>query len=377
MIVGVDARAAAEVPAGRGRYVRELLRALSALPDDGTRYVLYCRRPADLGLDRRFRWREIALPDPAWHLATAARASRACDVLLSTNSYLTAWFAAVPTALVIFDLIAFLPGAAPQRRAARIERATLAPAVRRAAALLCISEATRRDLVERYPRAAGKAVVTPLAASPALARPAGIEAVRAKHGLEGPFVLAAGTLEPRKNLVGLMEAWAGLADPGAELVLVGPPGWEMEEIVRRARADRVRLLGFVPDAELAALYASCAVFAYPSLYEGFGLPVLEAMACGAPVVTSDLSSLPEVAGDAALLVDPRDPAALGAALARLLADPAERSRLSAAGRARAATFTWERTARETLAVYDAVLDGRPAAGAVSPGAPAATPSSAR
>lgn len=351
MIVGVDARAAAEVPAGRGRYVRELLRALAALPDDGTRYVLYCREPAELGLDDRFRWRQVALPDPAWHLATAARASRACDVLLSTNSYLTAWFAAVPTALVIFDLIAFLPGAAPQRRAARIERATLAPAVRRAAALLCISEATRRDLVARCPGAAGKAVVTPLAASPALAAPAPVEAVRAKHDLEREFVLAAGTLEPRKNLVGLMEAWAGVRSE-AELVLVGPPGWEMAGIVRRAHADRVRLLGFVPDAELAALYAACAVFAYPSLYEGFGLPVLEAMSCGAPVVTSDLSSLPEVAGDAAVLVDPRDPAALRDALARLLADPGERARLSAAGRARAATFTWERTARETLAALE-------------------------
>lgn len=353
MIVGVDARAAAEVPAGRGRYVRELLRALAALPDDGSRYVLYCRRPAELGLDSRFRWREIPLPDPAWHVAAAARASRACDVLLSTNSYLTAWLATVPTAVVVFDLIAFVRGAEAQARARRIERATLAPAVRRAAALICISEATRRDLVARHPAAASKAVVTPLAASGALAAPAAPDAVRAKHGLHRPFVLAAGTVEPRKNLVGLMDAWAGL-EGDAELVLVGPPGWETEGIVRRARADRVRMLGFVPDDELAALYGLCAVFAYPSLYEGFGLPVLEAMACGAPVVTSNLSSLPEVAGDAAILVDPRDPAALRGALARLLADPAERARLAAAGRERAATFTWERTARKTLEALRAV-----------------------
>jgi glycosyltransferase involved in cell wall biosynthesis len=350
VIVGVDARAAAEVPAGRGRYVRELLRALARRPDDGTRYVLYCRTPAELDLDARFRWRPLPAPDPLWHLLAAARASRACDVFLSTNSYLTAWFTTIPTALVMFDLIAFLPEALPQGRAARIERATLRPALRRAALALCISEATRRDLVERFPDVEARALVTPLAASPP-AVPADLDEVRARHGLARPFVLGVGTLEPRKNLVALIDAWAGLGTD-AELVLVGPPGWEMEEIVRRARAAHVRLLGFVSDADLAALYAMCELFCYPSLYEGFGLPVLEAMAGGAPVVCANTSSLPEVAGDAAVLVDPRDPQALRAALAALLGDPGERARLREAGRRRAAEFSWERTAAATLGALE-------------------------
>ncbi len=347
-VVGVDARAASEVPAGRGRYVRELLRALDALGGD-ERYLLYCRRPAALGLDRRrFAWEPIAARDPLWHALAARRASRACDVFWSTNSYLTAWLTTIPTAVVVFDLVAFVPGARPQSRAARIERATIRPALRRAGAVLCISEATRRDLVARHPAVAGRTVVTPLAAAePFGPNGAGDDAVRARHGLERPFVLAAGTLEPRKNLTRLLAAWASLQAPTHELVLVGPPGWEFAEVVERARAQRVRLLGHVSDEELAALYRLCDVFCYPSLYEGFGLPVLEALRCGAAVVTSDVSSLPEVAGDAAVLADPLDAGAIAEALRGLLADPAERARRGAAGRRRAAAFSWERTARVT------------------------------
>jgi glycosyltransferase involved in cell wall biosynthesis len=150
--------------------------------------------------------------------------------------------------------------------------------------------------------------------------------------------------------VRLIEAWGRLDAPEHDLVLVGPSGWEFDDILRDARAERVRVLGYVDDDVLPALYQLCEVFCYPSLYEGFGLPVLEAMHAGAPVVTSNVSSLPEVAGDAALLVDPLDTRAIGAALERLLGDEAESDRLRTAGRARAATFSWERTARETREV---------------------------
>jgi glycosyltransferase involved in cell wall biosynthesis len=346
--IAVDARAAAEVPAGRGRYVRELLRALDALGSP-ERYILYCREPAELDLDpARFRWERITARDPLWHALAARRAARAADVFWSTNSYLTAWLTTIPTAVVVFDLIAFVPGAKAQARAARIERATIARALRRAGAILCISEATRRDLVARHPGAAGRTAVTPLAADERFG-PKGPDdaAVRARHGLERPFVLAAGTLEPRKNLARLIDAWASLDGTDHDLVIVGPPGWDFAGLVARARAERVRLPGYVSDEELAALYRLCDAFCYPSLYEGFGLPVLEAMRCGAPVVTSNVSSLPEVAGDAAVLVDPRDVSAIRTALARLLADPDERARLSAAGLRRAADFSWERTARAT------------------------------
>ncbi len=349
MIVGVDARAAAEVPAGRGRFVRELLRALAERADDH-RYVLYCRERWDgAELDERFEWSPIGLPDPLWHASAALRANRRCDVFLSTNSYLTAWMLRVPAAVVVYDLIAFLPEMHPQARAARIERATIAPAIRRARRLLCISEATERDLVERFPRAAGKTSVVELAADARFARrrdPAELAAAAARHRLApGGFVLATGTLEPRKNLLRLIRAHAALPEGLREahpLLLVGPRGWEADKILAAAGSDEraVRLAGFVPDDELAALYSGCTAFCYPSLYEGFGLPVLEAMAAGAPTITSNVSSLPEVAGDAALYVDPRDERGIRDALEGLLGDPAQRAGLSEAGRRRAAEFSW-------------------------------------
>ncbi len=349
LTVAIDARAAAEVVAGRGRYVRQLLLALADLPEAADdRYLLLAREPwGELG--GRFSWETLGLPDPLWHLAAARRGSRRADVLLSTNSYLTAWFTTVPTAIVVYDLVAFAEGARAQSRAARIERATIRPALRRAAALPCISEATRADLVGRFPSAAAKASVIELAASERFAA-AGPGDTASRHGLHGPYVLAVGTLEPRKNLERLLGAWCRLPErlrDEHDLALVGPRGWEDEAILRAAGEAGARVLGRVSDEDLAGLYAGCALFAYPSLYEGFGLPVLEAMSAGAPVVTSAVSSLPEVAGDAAILVDPLDTTAIRDAIARVLTEPALARALSEGGRRRAGRFSWERTARET------------------------------
>jgi len=348
---GIDARAAAEVPAGRGRVVREVLTALSQLDGD-ERYVLYCRRPAELDLDERFEWRVVDRPDPLWHLVTAARASRQCDAFLSTNSYLTAWFTRVPCAVIVYDLVPFIPGAQAQRRAARIERATIDVGVRRARALVCISAATRRDLVVRVPSAAPRTVVVPLAAGVPFGTPG-----TAAEPPDRPYVLAAGTLQPRKNLERLLSAWAGLPPSlrdAHELVLVGPAGWEADAILAGAREGGVRVTGFVSDDELAALYGGCEAFCYPSLYEGFGLPVLEAMLAGAPVITSSVSSLPEVADGAALLVDPLSVDAIRGALERLLGDRQLRDELRAAGRARAEQFSWNATATQLRDVLHAI-----------------------
>ena len=356
---GIDARAAVEVPAGRGRVVRELLRALATLDGDD-RYVLYARQPADLDLDERFTWHLLALPDVAWHYRTARVASRECDAFLSTNSYLTCWFTTCPSAIIVYDLVAFIAGAEAQRRASLIERWTIDVGVRRAGALVCISEATRADLVERVPSSAPRSLVIPLAADERFAdadAARNAAAVAKRHGIERPYVLAAGTLEPRKNLARLLAAWSGLRPElreAFELVLVGPVGWEADEIVSAAKAARIVVAGYVPDDELAALYAGCELFCYPSLYEGFGLPVLEAMKAGAPVLTANRSSLPEVTGDAAALVDPLSADRIGAEITRLLDDPVERDRLRAAGLARAALFSWARTATATRAVLRAL-----------------------
>jgi len=352
---GIDARAGAEEGAGGGRVVRELLRAFAARDDDH-RYRIFVRRAWDEPLDERFSWELIGARDPVWHILAARAADRSCDAFLSTNSYLTAWFMRRPCVPVVFDLVAFDPALRPQRRSGLIERATLRPAVRRSAALVAISEATAQALVARYPAAAGKLVVAPLAASPALDGARG----RLPDGVaQGGFVLAVGTLEPRKNLPRLVEAYRRLApelQAAHPLVVTGRLGWEAGETLAAldSLGDRVVRTGFVPDDELAELYRRCAVFAYPSLGEGFGLPVLEAMAAGAVVLTSDRSSLPEVGGDAVAYCDPTDTASIARELRRLLTDGALRDELRGRAPRRAAQFTWDRTAATVLETLERV-----------------------
>jgi len=186
-----------------------------------------------------------------------------------------------------------------------------------------------------------------------------IESARRRHGLERPFVLFVGTIEPRKNLTALLSAMVELAGLGVDLVLVGPEGWNEDLGPKVAAAEAVGVnvhrLGFLPPADLPALYGGCAAFCFPSLREGFGMPVLDAMACGAPVVTSLGTATEEVAGDAALLVDPRDHQALAKALARIIGHPGLADELRGRGQDRAATYTWERTADLTAAAYAEVI----------------------
>jgi glycosyltransferase involved in cell wall biosynthesis len=355
LTIGIDARAAAEVAAGRGRYVRELVEALAAR-DDPHKYVLYGRRPWGAPLDDRFEWWLKELSDAFWHRAAARAANDACDVFLATNSYVTPWFLKIPTALVVHDLIPFQPDVHANRRAALIEKATIRRALSRATVVLCDSFATNRDLVTRFSAAEPKSVVVQLAVGGEFARrrdPQQLENVRRRYGLDRPFVLCAGTLEPRKNLVRVFEAFQQLPDNVRSehaLVAVGPRGWEFDEILSRAQAlgEAAKLIGLVPDEDLVALYQACEVFCYPSLYEGFGLPLLEAMSAGAPSITSNISSLPEVGGDAVRYVDPRSVDEIAAALAELLESRETRLQLSARAQERASHFSWSRVAEETL-----------------------------
>lgn len=352
LTIGIDARAATEVPAGRGRVVRELLRSLAARTGDEYRYVLYARSVwEEQPLDERFRWRLIGARDPIWHLRAARAANHECEVLLSSNSYLTALFTRVPVVPIVYDMVTFEPSMRPNRRSTVIERVTLGPAVRRSAALLAISQATADALIARFPRAAGRTVVAPLGVTPALAQeldPAESAALPAPG-----FVLAVGTLEPRKNLPRLVHAYSSLEETLQRehpLVVVGALGWETGETLGALRSlgDRCTMLGYVSDAALAELYRRCAVFCYPSLGEGFGLPVLEAMAAGAAVLTSDLSSLPEVGGDAVEYANPHNTNSIAARLRRVLCDRQLRAELAQRAQARAGEFSWERFAETVL-----------------------------
>jgi glycosyltransferase involved in cell wall biosynthesis len=265
---------------------------------------------------------------------------------------------APPAAICVYDLAFKLhPAEVPWQQRFYLG-SVLGPALRQAAAVLVISETTRKDLLDCYPLAglAEKVVVLPLGVTPAV--PAG----PLPAGLEPGYILAVGTVEPRKNYPRLLAAYRRLRSeavpvvigdrPGVpELVIAGRPGWAYGDTLQRIKAEPgVRYLGHVDDATLSALYQSAAVLAFPSLYEGFGLPLLEAMAHGVPAVVGNAGAMPELADGAAVLVDPEDVDSIASGLERVLADTSLREKLGATGRRRAAEFTWERAAAVTREV---------------------------
>ncbi len=357
MIIGLDAREAAGHPAGKGRYVQEMLRYL---PEAGQadRFVAYVHDIPDLKLPANAAWQPLGASGLSWHREAARRAARECDVYFATTSYLTPQFLRLPFVMTVYDLITFKDFAIPQRRARAIERLTLKRAVKRASGVLTISQATADDLIALVPEAAGNVTVTPLAADERFAKKPSasrIKALKQKYQLPDSFILTTGTIEPRKNLARLLTAYTGLPETLRRkygLVLAGKRGWQADEIWETLEASRrtddVHYLDFVSDEELADLYGAATVFCYPSLYEGFGLPVLEAMTAGLPVITSATSSLPEVGGEAVRYVDPYDTESIGAGLTDLLGSAAKRGRLARAGRKRAQEFSWQRTAAQTL-----------------------------
>lgn len=323
-----------------------MLLALSARRED-VRFICYARERWQEDLDGRFEWRLIHAPDPLWHLLAARSANRECGVFLSTNSYLTTWMLRIPAVPVIYDMVAFNRAYSPNRRSALIERLTLRPAVHRSRAFIAISHATAEDFERRFPAACGRVTVAPLAVAPTLA--AALPADQLADLPAPGFVLAVGTLEPRKNLPRLVAAYKQLdrrLQSEHPIVVVGEIGWDATATLAELRSlgDSCKLMGHVSDATLAELYRRCAVFCYPSLYEGFGLPVLEAMAAGSPVITSNVSSLPEVGGDAVEYADPLDVTSIAGALGRVLSSPARQADLGHAGRVRAAEFDWNDTA---------------------------------
>jgi glycosyltransferase involved in cell wall biosynthesis len=382
MRVILDVTAAAQRRGGIGRYSARLAEALLDIPGLELRLVYSAARPA--ALPRRLAAvpaRRIGLPSKPWRAGIALaqllrlpldRWLPAGDVFHATDHLLPP-LQRPATVFTVHDL-AFLRHPQTHLPTNRWFLTALMPRfVAAATAIIADSEATRRDLLRYYPAAAPKVHVVHLGVEAAF-RPVAPEAVRAvagRYGLPERYVLFVGVLEPRKNVRTLLGAYRSLLqrrgrDAGPPpLVIVGPRGWWYRDLYRLAReqglAPLVRFLGPVPDAELPALYSGAAAFVYPSLYEGFGLPPLEALACGVPVVCSDRAALPEVVGDAALLVDPQDAGAIAGALARVLDDDQLRQTLRARGLARAARFTWERTAQATARVYEQALAAHRAA----------------
>ena len=254
------------------------------------------------------------------------------------------------------------------RTYAAYQRRMLPKLARRARLVITVSQFARAEVIEVLGADPDRVEVVRSGVSDAFRPGADAAAARAAFGLDRPYVLTVGSLIARKNHARLIEAYAALrgrletSHMQPPLVLAGGFGWLYEEILaapeRAGVAPHVRILGAVPDADLPLLLAGAGLFVYPSLYEGFGLPVLEALACAVPVVASDTTSIPEVLGDAGLYCDPLDSASITRGMADLLLDSALAQRLRAAGPQRAAQFSWERAARETLDVYEHVSEQR-------------------
>jgi glycosyltransferase involved in cell wall biosynthesis len=303
----------------------------------------------------RFLWMQLVLPVTLGRLRPAL-----CHF---TNSVAPLWTRR-PSVLTIHDMTVFLY---PETQSPKQLAATL-PLIRRAArtaaAIVTDSESARHDIISRLDVPPERVHVTYGAAGPqfrVIDDETELERVRRKYGLHEPYILAVGTIEPRKNHERLIDACIRLRRQGRRehLVLVGNPGWRAGSLLRRiAGSDLsrwVRVLGYVRSEDLTALYNLARTVAMPSLYEGFGLPILEGMACGVPVVTSNRASMAEIAGEAAVLTDPMDVDALSDALERAVGDDRLRETLRTKGLARAAQFSWARTAQATGRVYDRVL----------------------
>jgi glycosyltransferase involved in cell wall biosynthesis len=360
MRIAIDARLWTEPRSGIGRYTRALTEQLLRLAPE-EQWILYVDRspgPALAGAEVRcLPWPQRLLWS-LWHAPRDLR-RRPVDLFHGVTGFELPGRGPWTLVTTVHDLVPLrLPTLVPARHRWAV-RCLLGGALRRARRVIAVSETTRGEVLARYRLPPERVVVVPEAAAPHFVppSPAALAAARARYGLSRPYVLFVGFLEPKKNLGVLLDAVALLRRAGVwgdtELLVVGAPGWGPNP-VERAHAlglgAVVRFAGAVADAELPALYGGALAFAFPSLWEGFGLPALEAMASGAPVVASNRGALPEVTAGAALLVEPT-PRPLAAALEQLLTDPALRERLRQAGLGRAAQFSWERTARETLGVY--------------------------
>ncbi|MBV9850027.1 MAG: glycosyltransferase family 4 protein [Armatimonadetes bacterium] len=382
MRVGIDARTLSGPYTGDRTYWRGLLAGLGAV-DRENEYVLYVRKPIEgeppPGLGPNFRWRTLPTPeaDTLWMLRGFPEALREDHIDIAHTQYnIPLLGSPCPVVTTVHDVTfalfpdLFLP------RDRWVLNGLVPRSMRRAARVIADSECTRRDILRLYrPRIPPEKVTTILLAADSRFRPppGGQESARrasnSRYDLGGrPYVLAVGVLQPRKNLALLLDAFAliklGPTAPPHRLVIAGKRGWKNDELDRHLEAlpDEVRqeivFTGYVPDGDLPMLYGGADALCFPSRYEGFGLPPLEALACGCPVLCSRTSSLPEVVGDAGLLLPPDDSSAWANALDKLLSSETVRERWRERGPGRAALFSWEKTARETLRVYEEVVGDR-------------------
>lgn len=354
MRIGIDTQSTLGQKTGIGQYTAHLLKALRSVAPEHEYLELNWGRDIVMRTDRRLRWQQFELP---------RQARRARATLIHVTGFDAPLRHPSPTVLTVHDLIGMIfPKNLPP--VARFYWARWLPfSIRFATHLIADSENTKRDVIRLVGVPESRLTVVPLAAGTDY-RPivdSGIlQAIRKKYQLPTRFILFVSTIEPRKGLDTLLDAFSQISssDPEVKLVIAGKQGWYTDrlcaQIARLGLKERIIFTGHVTDGDLPGLYNAAEVFAFPSRYEGFGLPVLEAMACGTPVVCSNSSSLPEVADDATLFVPPDDAHALFSALNQVLKSETVRCQMRERGLSQAARFSWEQTARKTLTVYEKV-----------------------
>jgi glycosyltransferase involved in cell wall biosynthesis len=365
--IAIDAHSVGAELAGNESYITYLIEALAEI-DRENQYTLYVTKRA--ALDRfADRWANFSVRTTLPHTPlvriplTLSAELRRKPVDVLHVQFTAPPFAPCPVVVTIHDLsFEHLPQTFRRRSRTQL-RLTVRHSARTAARVLASSEYTRRDLIATYGISPELITVTSLAAPPhfePITVATELERVRQTYGISGEYILSVGSIQPRKNLPRLIAAYARLRGDGPkgklpQLVLVGKRAWLYDETIRTIAdlrvSESVILTGYVPEADLPALYSGALCFVYPSYFEGFGLPPLEAMKCGAPVIVGNRTSLPEVVADAGLLVDPFDVAQISEAILSLIEDSNLRTKLRLKGLERARRFSWQATARQTLETY--------------------------
>ena len=369
--IGIDATAIPHNRAGAGNYIFNLVYGLSQVDNDN-QYVVFARpehieewkiaQPNFCFLPSASKIRPFRLAWEQYALPFLVRQHK-IDVLHSPH-YTMSFIRMCRSVVTFHDMIFFLYPEVHCVSKRFFFRTMMLISSRRADAIIADSESTLRDVKNLLRVIPDKVHAIPLAAGSnycLITDRNAVNRICSQYGLQiGEYVLFVGVLEPRKNIPVLLHAYRELVDRGVrkKLAIVGKRGWMFSEIFSTVQAlrieDKVVFTGYVPEENLPSLYNGACLFVYPSLYEGFGLPVLEAMSCGTPVVTSNVSSMAEIAGESALLVDPHEPKLLAQAMEKILVDDGLIRSMREDGLKRAAEYSWERTARETLKVYHKV-----------------------
>jgi glycosyltransferase involved in cell wall biosynthesis len=364
MKIAIDIREAGAGKTGKGWYTFNLVSELIKL-DPKNEYLLYTDSKTSPFTDRKnVKIKHIEASSWQWHLKTLKDLqSEKADLFFAPTSYIIPALApkSLRVIITVHDLVAFMFPAGHTAKAVLIERLTLRKALKKAAGVFVVSENTKKDLLKRFKLPNQKIHLTPCAPSGHFHKrvaPEELAEFQRKMNLPENFILAVGTLEPRKNFNTLIKSFVIIKRkyPDYKLVIVGKKGWKyhlIEEALKRFKMEKdVIFPGYLEDEDLKKIYALARVFVFPSLYEGFGIPPLEAMASGCPVVSSNVASLPEVIGQGGLLIDPRNAVKIADAVCSLLEDEQARQMMIERGLVQAEKFNWEESAKKALEVIN-------------------------